>query len=104
MNDPKPDIIWADARKEEIVVEIARHLGVVAPPMSTGSKEPRAIFELVNQRLGLGLAPDLDKPELARGIVEASGASWHPDYESRGATITKPGLVAVLEAVRFYLR
>lgn len=104
MNDPKPDLIWADARKEEIVVEIARHLGVAAPPMSTGSKEPRAIFELVNQRLGLGLASDLDKPELARGIVEASGASWHPDYESRGATITKTGLVAVLEAVRFYLR
>ena len=72
--------------------------------MSTGSNEPRAIFDLVNERLGLGVDPALDKPQLARGIVEASGAAWHPDYESRGATVTKSGLLAVLEAVRFFLQ
>jgi hypothetical protein len=92
-------------RKDEIVVEIARLLSVPAPPMSTGSTEPRKIFELVNDRLGLdlGLGTRLTKPELARGIVEASGSTWHPDFESRGATVTKSGLLAVLTAVRFFL-
>lgn len=97
---PAPD--WMQARKSEIVGEIARLLGVDPPPMSTGSTEPRRIFELVNDRLGLKLDSGLGKPELARGIVEASGETWHPDYESRGATVTKGGLVAVLNAVQFF--
>jgi hypothetical protein len=90
-------------RKDEIVQAIANLLGVPAPPMSTGSTEPRRIFELVNDRLGLGLDARLGKPDLARGIVESSGAPWHPDYESRGATVTKSGLAAVLEAVHFFV-
>jgi len=85
--------------KDEIVVEIARLVGVPAPPMSTGSTEPRAIFVHVNHRLGLGIDPRADKPGLARGIVEASGGRWLPTYESRGATVTKEGLLAVLGAV-----
>ena len=104
MSDNSPDIIWAHTKKQDLVVEIARHLCVHAPPMSTGSTEPRRIFELVNERLGLGIDPRLGKPELARAIVEASGSRWHPDYESRGATVTKQGLAAVLEAVDFFLR
>ena len=99
------DLIWLEgARKVEIVTEIAHRIGVVPPPMSTGSTEPRRIFELVNDRLGLGLDVKLGKPELARGIVEASGARWLPDFESRGATVTRMGLVAVLEAVDFFVR
>ena len=93
---------WMRAKKSEIVGEIARLLGVDPPPMSTGSTEPRKIFELVNDRLGLKLDSSLGKPDLARGIVEASGEAWHPDYESRGATVTKDGLVAVLQAVQFF--
>lgn len=91
---------WRKATKAAIVDEIARLLGVNAPPMSTGSTEPRQIFVLTNDCLGLGLDPGLGKPEMARGIVEASGEAWHPDYESRGATVTKGGLVAVLHAVQ----
>ena len=95
---------WATARKVEIVGEIARVIGVAAPPMSSGSTEPRAIFDLVNDRLGLGINPRSGKPEIARLIVEASGKTWRPDFESRGATVTKQGLVAVLEAVQFFLQ
>jgi hypothetical protein len=99
------DILWANgARKVDIVVEIAHAIGVTPPPMSTGSTEPRAIFAMVNDRLGLGLDSGLGKADLARGIVEASGATWHPDYESRGATVTKEGLLAVLRAVQFFLQ
>ena len=48
--------------KEEVVVEIAGLIGAVAPKMSTGSTEPRDIFDAVNLALGLGLAPGLTKP------------------------------------------
>jgi len=98
------DVSWNSRLKVEIVCEIARLLGVPAPHMSTGSKEPREIFDLVNGRLGLGIDPKSDKPGMARGIVEASGRRWAPDYESRGATVTKSGLLAVLEAVEFFVR
>lgn len=88
--------------KKEIVDELARLIGVEPPPMSTGSTEPRTIFVLVNDRLGLGLSARLDKPSLARGIVEASGRPWLPTYESRGSTVTKEGLLAVMHAVEFF--
>lgn len=104
MTAPRVDRTWADqAKKVDIVVEIAHRIHVEPPRMSTGSTEPRAIFALVNDQLGLGVDPRLGKPELARAIVEASGAAWHPDFESRGATVTKPGLLAVLAAVEFFL-
>ena len=70
--------------------------------MSTGAKEPRKIFELVDDRLVLGLDDGLTKQELARAIVEASGSAWHPDYDSRGGTVTKDGLWAVRKAVAFF--
>lgn len=89
--------------KADIVAEIASLLGVECPPMSSGSTEPKTIFVLINDRLGLGLEDGLTKPELAREIVRASGAGWDPDFESRGATVTKAGLMAVLLAVRFWV-
>ena len=90
-------------RKSDIVREIADLLGVAPPAMSTGSTEPRALFTLVNDQLGLGLDNALSKPDLARAIVEASGDKWSPDFESRGATVTKSGLLTVLRAVHFFL-
>jgi hypothetical protein len=98
------DISWNSRLKVEIVAEIAHLIGVPAPQMSTGSTEPRKIFDLVNDTLGLGVDPRTDKPGIARGIVEAAGQRWAPDFESRGATVTKSGLVAVLEAVQFFVR
>lgn len=104
MTAPQADATWAGrGSKVDIVIEIAHRLHVEPPRMSTGSTEPRAIFDLVNEQLGLGVDSRLGKPELARAIVESSGAAWHPDYESRGATVTKPGLLAVLTAVEFFL-
>ncbi|GAB2592234.1 hypothetical protein [Microlunatus antarcticus] len=90
-------------RKQDIVEEIASVFGLEAPKMSTGSTEPREIFDLVNRELGLGLPLHLTKPELARAIVESAGDVWLPDYDSRGGTVTLKGLAAVLEAVHFYL-
>lgn len=89
--------------KKDLVTEIAELLGVEAPPMSTGSTEPRRIFELVNEQLGLGIELDLPKPEMAREIVERAGLVWSPECESRGSTVTLNGLQLVLDAVHFFI-
>jgi hypothetical protein len=89
--------------KQDLVAEIAEALGREVPKMSTGSTEPRAIFDLVNDELALGLPEGLTKPEIARAIVESTGEVWTPDCESRGGTVTLSGLRAVRAAVRFYL-
>ena len=88
--------------KEEIVGEIAALIAAVPPKMSTGSTEPREIFELVNETLGLRVQrhKTLTKPELARAIVLSAGFAWEPDFESRGGTVTWDGLNAVLGAVQ----
>ena len=88
-----------ELNKGEIVDRIAKLIQVPAPRMSTGSTEPRAIFLLVEESLGLRLENRKTKPDLARGIAEAAGFAWAPDYESRGGTVTRKGLIAVLKAV-----
>ena len=89
--------------KEELVGEIAKHLGLRPPPMSTGSTESKEVFLAINRELGLGLSEQLTKPELARAIVESAGHVWWPDFESRGSTVTAGGLNAVLQAVEFFV-
>lgn len=89
-------------QKADVVREIAEALGVEPPPMSTGSTEPKAIFLLVNDALGLGISAKKTKPEHARSIVEASGEVWGASHESRGGTVTLEGLLAVRRAVRFF--
>ena len=88
--------------KKDVVGEIAVVLGKETPRMSTGSTEPRVIFDLVNEELALGLPSGLTKPQIAQAIVESTGEVWVPDFESRGGTVTLKGLLAVREAVRFY--
>jgi len=90
-------------QKKDVVIEIADVLGREAPKMSTGSTEPRAIFDMVNEELALGLSTGLTKPQIAQAIVESTGAVWAPDFESRGGTVTLKGLQAVRDAVRFYV-
>lgn len=90
--------------KAELNSEIARLIGAAPPHMSTGSTESKSLLWLVNSALGLGLDPNLSKPNLARAIVEASGASWSPSCESRGSTVTRIGLERVLAAVQFFVR
>lgn len=88
--------------KVDYVYAIAVLIDVEMPHMSTGSTEPRELFTEVNDQLGLGLPSAATKPELARGIVEASGSVWLPTYESTGSTVTLDGLRAVHAAVEFF--
>lgn len=89
--------------KQQIVAEIANLVGFPVPHMSTGSTEPREVFDRTADVLGIGDVSALTKPEAARYIVEASGEPWKPDYESRGGTVTQHGLMAMLDAVRTFL-
>jgi hypothetical protein len=95
----------ADPSKSELIEAISGLLGVRdVPRMSTGSTEPREIFDVINDTLGLGLdTKSMTKPEIARGIVEAAGVRWQPTFESRGGTVTREGLLAVYDSVRFFL-
>lgn len=86
-------------QKKMIVDEIASLVGVSPPSMSSGSTEPRRLFELVNDSLGLGLAART-KQGMAREIIELSGGSWLSAYGSSGATVTRDGLLAVLAAIQ----
>jgi len=88
--------------KIDLIWEIANSLGAEPPRMSTGSTEPKEIFLLVNDSLGLGLSTDLTKPEMAKGIVELAGLTWPATAESRGGTVTTDGLRQVLRAVQFF--
>jgi len=89
-------------KKEDVVIEIGWLIDAGPFHMSTGSTEPRAVFDAVNEKLGLGIPTGSTKPGMARGIVEATGARWLPQYESAGGTVTRDGLLAVLEAVQFF--
>ena len=104
-NDPRPSGPSRRGRtlitKEDLVRQIAELLGVPAPPMSTGSTEPRSISDIWADTLGIPVEAHLTKPEVAQRIVESTGATWNADYESRGGTVTKRGLTAVRDAVGF---
>lgn len=86
-------------QKKMIVSEISRLVDVEPPNMSSGSTEPRRLFELIDESLALGLTAHT-KQAMAREIVELSGGIWLSAYESSGATITRGGLLAVLSAVQ----
>ena len=90
--------------KQDVIDEIAAVLDIAEPPrVSTGSTEPREIFDLVSDILGIVTNSRLlTKPELAKAIVEASGSPWLPTFESRGGTVTLAGLEAGLKATRFF--
>jgi hypothetical protein len=90
--------------KKAVVDDIARLIGVNLPHFSTGSTEPRTIFDQINQELGLGINQRHTKPEMAREIVLAAGFHWNPSMESSGGTVTLEGLLSVREAVELLVK
>lgn len=78
-------------------------MGVENPGISTGSTERKSLLVTANRTLGLAPPPGSTKPQLARHLVECAGFAWLPEFESRGSTVTRLGLCAVRDAVRFLL-
>ena len=89
--------------KADIANQITDLLGLPNVQFSTGSSEPKDLFIQIAESLGLNISENQTKPTIARKIVESTGEIWHPDFESRGSTVTVEGLVAVHSAVEFYL-
>jgi hypothetical protein len=89
--------------KIEIANEITDLLRVDRVHFSTGSTEPKELFLLIVESLGLGIESNLPKPVIARRIVESAGLAWLPDHESTGGTVTFKGLEVVKSSVEYYL-
>jgi hypothetical protein len=88
--------------KEDLIQEISDMLDVPPFKISTGSTEPKELFIVINDLLGLAIPSNLQKPEMARQIVELSGGTWSFDCESTGGTVTHMGLQKVRDAVSFF--
>jgi hypothetical protein len=90
--------------KEDLIQEISLMLGIPSPKVSTGSTEPKELFVLINDLLGLAIPQNLQKPDMAQQIVELSGGTWAAECESAGGTVTHLGLERVRDAVSFFTR
>ena len=90
--------------KEDLIQEISLMLGIPSPKVSTGSTEPKELFVLINDLLGLAIPQNLQKPDMAQQIVELSGGMWAAECESAGGTVTHLGLERVRDAVSFFTR
>lgn len=89
--------------KQEIIDEISELVAVGPHRVSRGSTEPRELLVDVIRQLGISGDTMGTKPELAQRIVQAAGLSWDLDCESRGSTVTRIGLIRVLDSVHFFL-
>lgn len=89
--------------KTQLSAEIARLVGMEDPGLSTGSTERKALFLGAARLIGSEARRKQSKPELARSIVESAGFVWRSRYESRGSTVTREGMLAVRDALRFLL-
>ena len=86
--------------KQDIIDEICAHLGISSFLISTGSTEPKEFLIAIADQLGItGLSVGMDKQELGKLIVEATGELWLPEFDSTGGTITREGLTAIKESV-----
>ena len=86
--------------KQTVIDRISLRLNIGDFKVSTGSTEPREFLVAVAEQFGLGeQAEKLDKPNIGKLIVESHGIKWQPNFDSRGSTVTKAGLLAIEEVV-----
>jgi hypothetical protein len=91
--------------KQEIMDRISQKLGISKFYTSTGSTEPLEFLLEIAIQLGIrGLLEKETKVMIAKAIVESAGRQWLPSFESRGATITKQGLLEIERTVNNYLK
>jgi hypothetical protein len=98
------DLVAKSETKEMIAIRICNRLGVRAPGFSIGSTEPKELFTLICDSIGLAPSASASKPQMASFIVESAGEPWLPSFESAGGTVTREGLLAVEKAVNFFIK
>lgn len=91
--------------KQDAINEVIRIVGGSQVHVSRGSTEPKHLFILVAQWMGLDIDPHLSKPNMGRAITQAAGINWDSSCDSTqspsggGSTVTLEGLTRVLRAV-----
>lgn len=82
--------------------EISKLTNIPRYIVSSGSTEPREFFVALATQLGImEVMNSKSKPELAKSICEALGGEWDVECESRGSTVTKQGLIQILNGLNF---
>jgi hypothetical protein len=90
---------WTAPRsKYLLILHIAEILNLETPAFSPGGAVPVEFLRLVAKTAGLGDAGS-SAPQIARSIVESSGGTWQPEFESVGNSVTTLGLRAVRDAI-----
>ncbi len=91
---------WTAPRSKSLLIaDIADSLDLETPAIGPGGAVPVEFLRLVAKTVGLGYAGS-SAPQIARSIVESSGGTWQPEFESVGNSVTSLGLRAVRDAIQ----
>lgn len=91
---------WSAPRSKSLLIEdIAGSLDVETPAIGPGGAVPVEFLRTVAKTVGLDDAGS-SAPQIARAIVESSGGTWQPEFQSVGNSVTSLGLRAVRAAIQ----
>jgi hypothetical protein len=90
---------WASTRLTAALIEdIADNWKLETPATGTSGAVPGEFLQLVAKAVGVDSASS-SGPQIARKILESSGSTWQPEFESADNSVTGLGLKAVRDAI-----
>jgi len=90
---------WASTRLTAVLMEdIADNWNLETPAIDTRGAVPVEFLQLVAKAVGVDSA-SCTGPQIARRILESSGGTWQPEFESADKSVTGLGLKAVRDAI-----
>lgn len=91
---------WASTRWTAVLMEdIADNLNLAeTPAIDRRDGVPLDFLRLVAEAVGVDSA-NSSAPQIARRIIESSGGTWQPEFESADKSVTGLGLKAIRDAI-----
>lgn len=90
---------WASTRlTAALIEEIADNRNLETPAMDTKGAVPVEFLQLVAKTVGVDSEGSTGS-EIARRILESSGRTWQPEFESADKSVTGLGLQAIRDAI-----
>lgn len=90
---------WASTRLTAALIEgIADNWNLETPAIDTRGAVPVEFLQLIAKAVGVDSA-SCTGPQIARRILESSGRTWQPEFESADKSVTGLGLEAVNDAI-----
>lgn len=91
---------WASTRWTAVLMEdIADNLNLAEPPaIDRRDGVPLDFLRLVGEAVGVD-SVNSSAPQIARRIIESSGGTWQPEFESTDKSVTGLGLKAMRDAI-----